>query len=486
MADKTGLAAYHRHSALQLASMLCCLSLVALAGCGGSPKSSSSPKRGSHPTPTSTLSPVHPTPLPVSNTDWTMYHANPARTGDVPTMPDPQGLTQRWSQALSGAVYAEPLVVNGHVIVATEHDKLYSFDAGTGQELWSTSVGSPVSLHQLPCGNIDPLGITGTPVYDPQTGLVFAVAETYSATGGIEHQLVGLDASTGQIKVSRTIDPPGADVRAQQERGALALLGNMVYVPFGGLDGDCGDYHGLVIGSRTDGTGSLVTFQVPTARGGGIWAPPGPVIDGDGNLYVAVGNGAATGGTWDHSDSVLRLSSQLQLEDSFAPTSWASDNAGDLDLGSMAPVLLPGGLIYADGKSSRGYLMQASNLGGVGGQLQTLSACVSFGGAAVSGQNFYIPCTSGLRQLQVSGSGTGARVILGWKAPYPVTGSPVIGGNTVYSVDPGGTLYALDASSGAVRTKVYVGAVNRFATPTLYQSTIFVGTLNGIVAVGIS
>jgi outer membrane protein assembly factor BamB len=395
-------------------------------------------------------------------------------------------MTQRWSQALSGAVYAEPLVIDGRVIVATEHDILYSFDSGTGKELWRTRVGTPVPLQSLPCGNIDPLGITGTPVYDPHTGQIFAVAETYNASGGIEHQLVGLDASTGQIKVSRTLDPPGADTRVHQQRGALALLGDTVYVPFGGLDGDCGEYHGLVIGSRTDGTGSLLTFQVPTARKGGIWATPGPVIDADGNLYVAVGNGAATGGTWDHTDSVLRLSSQLQLQDSFAPNSWASDNAGDLDLGSMGPVLLPGGLIYADGKSSRGYLVQASNLGGVGGQLQTLSVCAAFGGAAVSGQSFYIPCTDGLQQLQVSSSGTGAHVVAGWKAPSQVTGSPVVGGDTVYSLDPGGgVLYALDASSGAVRSRIGVGAANRFATPTLYRTTVFIGTINGIVAVGI-
>jgi outer membrane protein assembly factor BamB len=211
------------------------------------------------------------------------------------------------------------------------------------------------------------------------------------------------------------------------------------------------------------------------------------VIDADGNLYVSVGNGAATGGNWDHTDSVLRLSPQLQLEDSFAPDSWASDNASDLDLGSMGPVLLPGGLIYADGKSSKGYLLQAGSLGGVGGQLQTLSACSAYGGAAVSGQYLYIPCTDGLLQLGLSGSGAGAQLVPGWKAQGQVHGSPVVGGNTVYSLDPGaGDLYALDASTGAVRTMIHVGVANRFATPALHQTTIFVGTMNGIVAVDIS
>src|SRR5690242_21541856 len=39
---------------------------------------------------------------------------------------------------------------------------------------------TPQPLSGLPCGNIDPLGITGTPAYDATTGSVFVVAETRS------------------------------------------------------------------------------------------------------------------------------------------------------------------------------------------------------------------------------------------------------------------------------------------------------------------
>jgi hypothetical protein len=161
----------------------------------------------------------------------------------------------------------------------------------------------------------------------------------------------------------------------------------------------------MVVASRTDGTGDLLTYQVPTPREGGIWATPGPVIDAQGNLYVAVGNGAVTQGNWDHSDSVLSLSPTLQLEDAFAPQSWQSDNASDADLGSMGPVLLPNGVIYANGKSGQGYLLQANHLGGIGGQIQTITFCSAYGGAAVSGLSLFIPCTDGLRQLQLA-SGT--------------------------------------------------------------------------------
>jgi outer membrane protein assembly factor BamB len=408
--------------------------------------------------------------------DWTTYHRDNTRSGYLPGLADPARLERAWSARLDGAVYGEPLVVGGRVLVATERDSLYALDLRSGRVQWRTSVGEPVPLSELPCGNIDPLGITGTPVYDPATGLVFAVAEVT----GPAHVLVGVDARTGQVRVRRSADPPGADPLPHQQRAALALSRGRVYVAYGGLLGDCGDYRGRVVATRTDGRGPLLAFQVPTSREGGIWGASGPAVDSRGDLYVSVGNGAATGGEWDHSDSVLRLSPELRLQDGFAPRQWPQDNAADADLGSMGPVLLPGGLVFADGKSGLGYLLRAAALGGVGGELVERSVCAAFGGAAAVGSTVYVPCTDGLRQVQ---AGPGARLELGWQAPAAVTGSPVVGGHTVYTLDPaGGTLYALDADRGTVRASAAVGEASRFATPTLAGGLVLVGTLTGVVA----
>jgi outer membrane protein assembly factor BamB len=454
--------------------------LLILAGCGGSsdlptatpqpplvlPSSSS----------TSTTQPATPTS---SATDWTTYHGDNTRTGYVAREPDPKSLTRAWNTHLDGAVYAEPLVVNGHVIVATEGDSLYSLDAHSGKVKWHTNVGTPVPLSDLPCGNIDPLGITGTPVYDPATHLVFAVAEVT----GFSHILVGVDVNTGKVLVRQPVDVPGMDARAHQQRAALALANGMVYIAYGGLDGDCSDYIGRVVALHTNGRGSLRVFTVPTSREGGIWAPPGPSVDASGDIYVSVGNGAATGGNWDHSDSILKLSPTLQLKDGFAPQQWPQDNAGDADLGSMGPVLLPGGLIFADGKSGLGYLLHANALGGVGGQIQVTTVCRAFGGSAVRGSTVIVPCVEGIRQVQV---GPGAHMTVGWQAPPHITGSPVIGGHTVYSLDPNGTLYALNIQDGSVVTMLPIDATSRFATPTLSAAMLFVGTLSGVVAVTIN
>ncbi len=449
--------------------------LLVLSGCSNSLSGSSRPAQVTPlaltPSPTTTKS------VSQSSIDWTTYHRDNTRAGYIANMPDPQRLTQAWNAHLDGAVYGEPLVVGGHVLVATENDTVYSLDTHTGQVLWHTHVGTPVALSSLPCGNIDPLGITGTPVYDSTTNLVFAIAEISGPT----HILVGIDAATGQVKVRRIADPVGMDVTPQQERAALALFGNMVYIAYGGLDGDCGDYHGWVVGSQTDGNGPLLSYQVPTTREGGIWAASGPAIDATGQVYVAVGNGAATQGNWDHSDSILRLSPTLHIEDGFAAQGWQQENSEDADLGSMGPLLLPKDLVFADGKSGLGYILHANALGGVGGQAQALTICHSYGGAATDNSQIFVPCTSGLRQLSLDAT---SRITLGWQAPSQVTGSPVIGGHTVYSLsNSDGKLYALDSVTGKVRTTIAVPQVSRFATPTLSGSNILIGTLTGVTAV---
>jgi outer membrane protein assembly factor BamB len=150
----------------------------------------------------------------------------------------------------------------------------------------------------------------------------------------------------------------------------------------------------------------------------------------------------------------------------------------------MGPLLLPGGLVFADGKSGFGYLLHANALGGVGGQAQQANICHAYGGAAALNAQVFVPCTDGLREVTV---GPGATMTLGWQAPGQVAGSPVVGGHTVYSLDAAnGVLYALDSTNGSVRASISIGQTSRFATPMLARSQVFVGTLRGVVAIVLS
>ncbi len=455
---------------------LLCLSLLVFSACGRQQDGASAATS----TPTLTTFSHAVSSSPVKWDDWFTYHHDNARTGYLPAMPDPHHLTKRWSMSLDGAVYAEPLIVKSRLIVATEGDSLYALDPATGNMLWHTNVGSPVPQSTLPCGDIDPLGITGTPVYDPATGLVFAVAEVR----GPQHVLVGIDVNTGNVRVKRDVDIPGMDPIAHQQRAALLLANNRVYIAYGGLDGDCSDYRGTIVAVPTSGTGNLFSYRIPTSREGGIWATSGPASDSAGYIYVSVGNGAQTSGSWDRSDSVLRFSPTLQLQDGFAPRNWADENNNDTDLGSTGPLLLPNGLVFIAGKSSDGYLLHANALGGIGGQIATAQVCgaKAMGGGAVVGSDVLVPCEDGIRHVSTD---SGSRLIVGWQSP-DLKLSPVVGGHTVYGMNLDGTLYALNLETGAIRAKVTLAPVPHFVSPTISGNSVFVGTNNGVVATTLS
>jgi outer membrane protein assembly factor BamB len=388
-------------------------------------------------------------------------------------MPAASGRLTATKITLDGQVYASPIVVGGTVIVATEQNRVYGLTP-TGQQKWSVQLGSPTDRSDLPCGNIDPLGITGTPVYDAPSRTVFVVA---SIGARVRHDLVALDPASGAIRWRRSVDLPGTDAQAMQQRGALTVLDGRVWVPFGGLAGDCGRYKGRLVGVPV-GNGESIAYTVPTTREAGIWTPPGATVL-NGHLLVAVGNGESVGGTYDFSDSVLELAG-TRLVGSFSPSSWAADNAADLDLGSQGPAVVDDNVFIA-GKSGTAYVLRAGDLGGIGGEHSQAELCRSFGGTAVAGSTVYVPCTDGVRAVRIDGQG---RIVPSWHADESITGSPVLGGGRLYSVNPGdGLLNALDPASGKVRERVLVGQTSRFATPAISGTRLFVPTLSGITIV---
>ena len=290
--------------------------------------------------------------------DWTTYHGNNSRVGDSPV--DIACAKSEWkSQRLDGAIYAEPLVYHGTVVVATENDSVYALNATSGGLVWRTNVGTPMNGSKLPCGDFNPSGVTGTPVIDASSGIVYAVA--FETPG--QHMLVALDLSDGKIRFTVSADPPGADPLVHQERGALALANGKVYIPYGGLAGDCGDYHGWVVGVNEDGSGSLVSYEVPTQREEGIWAPSGVAVALSGEVFITAGNGASST-TFDHGNAVIGLSPSLQQLSYFAPSDWSALNQGDTDLGSAGPLLIRHGEIFQIGKEGVGYILNATRLGG--------------------------------------------------------------------------------------------------------------------------
>jgi len=290
---------------------------------------------------------------------------------------------------LRGAVYAQPLFWRDPgsgkavLIVATDQDEVHAIDANSGAQVWTRSLGEPVPRSALPCGNLPTLGVTGSPVIDPKRATLYLDAMVMRGDEP-RHEINALALADGSIEPGWPVDVGTAlkgsfTPAVQNQRGALALFDGRVFVPYSGHFGDCGDYHGTVVGVSESDPAKVESFAT-RARGGGIWGQGGVTGDGK-SLFVATGNtfGARA---WGDGEAVLRLSLTLarpvDSRDYFAPSNWRFLDGADRDLGSTAPIPLdvPSAkgvrrLIFAIGKSGDAYLIDRDNLGGIGHPLLT-------------------------------------------------------------------------------------------------------------------
>ena len=145
------------------------LALV-IAGCTSASSPAAPPASTQPPASTGTAPAAAPTSSgpAAQDADWPDGRTA-ARSGVSVEPPAPGQVRRAWTAAVDGAAYAQPLIVGSEVIVATENDTVYVLDVSTGAVRWSRHLASPVPSG-LPCGNIDPSGITGTPVADVAAG----------------------------------------------------------------------------------------------------------------------------------------------------------------------------------------------------------------------------------------------------------------------------------------------------------------------------
>jgi hypothetical protein len=279
---------------------------------------------------------------------------------------------------ISGNVYAQPLYVeggpNGAMIIAvTESNNVYALDANDGSIIWQRNLG-PAVTSGLPCGNISPLGISGTPVVDLATRSLFIDAMIDGVTK--KHFVYSLNVDTGVTNpnwpVDLNVSVPGFTSSVQNERGGLAVVNGILYVPFSGLAGDCGTYRGWVVGIPINNPSGVMAWATD-AIGGGIWGHSGVASDGT-NMFVITGN-TFNASTWMGGEAIIRLQTgpifSGQPTDYWAPTNWQQLDNGDTDLGGVSATLVnvpgatPSQLVLALGKDGMAYLLNRNNLGGI-------------------------------------------------------------------------------------------------------------------------
>jgi len=282
-----------------------------------------------------------------------------------------------------GNVHAQPLYIEGGpngpmIIVVTASNNIYALNATTGTVIWQRNVG-PAVTSGLPCGNINPVGTIGTPVVDVASGALLFDALIDGMVK--KHFIYSLNVDTGATNPGWPVDVNATamyngiifDSLVQEDRGALALVNGVVYVPYSGYGGDCGTYHGWVVGVDINNPVNVGAWAT-TATKGGIWGHSGVASDGT-NMFVITGNTAGTGGVWGGGEAIIRLQAgpfwSGMATDYWAPTNWLQLDNGDVDLGGVSAMLIdvpganPSQLVLATGKDSNAYLLNRNNLGGI-------------------------------------------------------------------------------------------------------------------------
>ncbi len=417
------------------------------------------------------------------------YHNNKSRNGVnsqeyvlAPSNVTANTFGKLFSCVVDGAIYAQPLWVpnlmvgaaqHNVIFVATQHDSLYAFDADASpcSTLWHVSLidsahggtaGETSVANSLVSASLDiqpEIGVTGTPVIDLGTNLLYVVSKSVDANGSNFYQrLHAIDLHTGNEKlstgpavISGTFPAINSTVtfspRQQNQRAGLALVNGVVYIAWGS-HGDSGPWYGWLMGYDATSLAHLYTFNTaPNASQGGVWMGGGaPSVDASGNLYVITGNGNfdvtnSTAPNNDYGDSFLQLTSSLAVSQYFTPADQATDNSSDGDFGSGGTSVivdlptngtLANHLVIGGGKDGNLCLLNRDALGGYSDTNQGAVQMLSFGNGifgtpAYWNWSFYLAGAGGKLQQFTLNSST-----------YKINTSPTSTSATTYRF-PGAT-----------------------------------------------
>ncbi|MEX3759741.1 pyrrolo-quinoline quinone [Paraburkholderia phenoliruptrix] len=497
--------------------------------------------------------------------DVLTYHNDPARTGQylaettlTPANVNPTEFGKVAFLAADGKVDAQPLyagnvpvsgAAHNVVYVVTEHASVYAFDADTHVQLWHRSLlgSGETTSDDRHCGQITPeIGITSTPVIDRTrgtAGILYAVAMSKDAAGGIHQRLHALDLSTGAemlggpTEIAATYPGTGAnssngvtvfDPQQYAEREALTLVNGNVYLAWTSHC-DQGTYGGWVMAYSADTLSQTGALNLtPNGTEGSVWMSGAGMASDGAFLYLLDANGTfdttltaqgfPAGGDYGNAFLKLSTSPTLAVADYFATFDTVAQSSADADLGSGGALVLPDladangtarHLAVGAGKDSKIYVVNrdamgkfnpSANLiwqeidgqlsGGVFGMPAYYNKVVYFGSVGDNLKAF--PVTSSLLATTPTSHSAGT-------FPYPGT-TPSISANgaanaIVWAAENGavGALHAFNASdlgqelynSNQSGTRDTFGAGNKFITPMIAHGHVYVGTTNGVAVFGL-
>jgi hypothetical protein len=340
--------------------------------------------------------------FPVLAADVLTFHNDPARTGlnDHETILNPTNVNTEnfgllFNLPVDGKVDAQPLSISSVsirgagrknvVVVATEHDSVYAFDADTGALCWKVSLlpGNEIPSDKRGCEEITPeIGVTATPVItresgNPGTLYLVAMSKTAGKKPAVYHQRLhalsladGSELPGSPIKIQASFPGKGPgndgeghvifDPADYKERAALLLHNNVIYTAWASHC-DIAPYTGWIIGYRVNALGRVMVLNLnpnghPTSKflpdgSGSSLSGSGAGLSADKNGFIYGLTGSGPFGeplpngfpeNDDYGDTFVKLSDwHLNVVDYFTPHDQAEQVVGDTALGSGGTLILP-------------------------------------------------------------------------------------------------------------------------------------------------
>jgi hypothetical protein len=459
---------------------------------------------------------------------------------------------------VDGLVDAEPLYLSAvpvqgatHnvLIVVTENDSAYAFDADTGALLWqiSTLKSGEVPSDDRGCSQVTPeIGITSTPVISRpkgSNGVIYLVAMSKDSSGNYHQRLHALDATTGNELYKGPVDIaaqyPGTgdnssggfvvfDPAQYKERSGMLLVGGEVYLAWASHC-DIRPYTGWIMGySATTLAQKTVINVTPNGNEGAIWgAGAGLTADGLGNIFFLDANGIfdttlTSGGfpdSGDYGNAFIRLTTKggLAVADYFEMDNGVQESNGDVDLGSGGAILLPPmkdssgntwDLAVGAGKDSNLYVVNRNSMGkfnsSSNNMYQELAGALPGGiwsmPAFFNGRLYYGPVGQPILEFQFKNATLLATSVktatsFGYPGATPSISSNKSTNAIVWATENTNpaVLHAYNAANllelyntnQAANGRDQFGAGNKYITPLIINGKVYVGTTTGVGVFGL-
>ena len=445
--------------------------------------------------------------------------------------------------SVDGFVAAQPLYlpnitlsdssVHNVVYVATMHNSVYAIDALTGAILWTRSLlppgasSVPIATAGCPETAFSEVGILGTPVIDPVSNTMYAVSNTWENGAGV-FRMYALDVTTGMDRAAATVVTGSILTtsgtltfasKPQHQRPGLLLANGNVYVAFGSNGCDLGATGWIMAYDKASLQQTAVgNIDSDQSFGGSIWqSGKGLAADSAGNLFFATANGVLNPSTGDYGDSVVKFTGSLAASDYFSPYIHSLLDTDDYDLGSGGVILLPDQpgavphLLVAAGKEGTVYLLNRDNLGQFRSDQDNVLQTIPGGlptvggggtGAAFWNNNIYYATTAAMRVFNLNNGALTPVSIPAGAANISGKGFPSVSANgstnglvwilrgltytapilTAYNATSMAMVYQ---SSTAANGRDAVGPIAHFATPTIANGHVYVGTQSQLLIYGL-